>query len=455
MICKEARREDLVQLPSDNSILLPDILESVLDNPAQLINPDNLDGRTPAKVLLVFTRWLEKKLDDATPQNNAVPQHMTSRAVRLIFAIYSLEFRYYWPAGLPYGEYCTPVDGTPQHVRGIVNSSAALKYQKRWKEFLNNWESDSWLSEQYATNPESYESDLLWLTETWPSRHWPNPPRSLFLGSSQDQRGIADDVAERFLELGNPWQAAKSLAPKEPFLFAWTAYVAFILAGLTPVLLFLFGHSGLPFAGGFGNLARWSAAIEIIVLLAIVILVQRRYLPLIILRIPAACGVGATLLLTLTANWWVNQRSWQLGAAFLFVAGAYLALEARQHGATRVKALGRGLGLALIGTLISAVLSIAILGFVAPRIADKGECLSGWWDSSPWQAVPLSTTPGPAGADSCAKSLRASEAAAPARTLLLMTGWSLAFGLGAQILWDDRPVTAPLGRLRRTRGGTG
>jgi len=38
--------------------------------------------------------------------------------------------------------------------------------------------------------------------------------------------------------------------------------------------------------------------------------------------------------------------------------------------------------------------------------------------------------------------------------LLLMTGWSLAVGLAAQILWDDRPVTAPLGRLRRVRGST-
>jgi hypothetical protein len=36
--------------------------------------------------------------------------------------------------------------------------------------------------------------------------------------------------------------------------------------------------------------------------------------------------------------------------------------------------------------------------------------------------------------------------------LLLMTGWSFALGLAAQILWDDRPVTAPLGRIRRAKG---
>ncbi|MGH3942389.1 MAG: hypothetical protein ACRDTG_27965 [Pseudonocardiaceae bacterium] len=46
------------------------------------------------------------------------------------------------------------------------------------------------------------------------------------------------------------------------------------------------------------------------------------------------------------------------------------------------------------------------------------------------------------------------EGAAPAGVLLLMTGWSLPVGLAAQILWDDRPVTAPLGRLRRMRGST-
>jgi hypothetical protein len=101
------------------------------------------------------------------------------------------------------------------------------------------------------------------------------------------------------------------------------------------------------------------------------------------------------------------------------------------------------------GVLHTVLLSIVVLAFLVPALADHGQCLAGWWQHDPWQPLPLSTLGGP---NSCAAALSATNAAPPATTLLLMTGWSLSFGLAAQVLWDDRPVTAPLGRLRRIRG---
>jgi hypothetical protein len=150
------------------------------------------------------------------------------------------------------------------------------------------------------------------------------------------------------------------------------------------------------------------------------------------------------VLLSLTARWWLAPRGWTVGVGLLVLAALYLVLESRLHGAGW-RAYPRGLALAVIGAGHAFVLSLAVLAFVAPSVADHGECLAGWWSANPWSGRTL--PPG------CAD-LGGGHAAAPAGVLVLMTGWSLAVGLAAQILWDDRPVTAPLGRLRRVRGAT-
>jgi hypothetical protein len=105
----------------------------------------------------------------------------------------------------------------------------------------------------------------------------------------------------------------------------------------------------------------------------------------------------------------------------------------------------RSLALTGLGGMHAFVLSVAVLGFVAPAMGEHGECLDGWWQLSPWHARPL-TAP-------CAAALGQTHAAATVGVIVLMTGWSLAVGLAAQVLWDDRPVTVPLGRIRRVRGG--
>lgn len=107
----------------------------------------------------------------------------------------------------------------------------------------------------------------------------------------------------------------------------------------------------------------------------------------------------------------------------------------------------RALGITLLGALHAAVLSLVVLGFVAPAMGEHGECLDGWWRSSPFATRPL------AGIGTCVQTLNQDRAAAPAGVLLLMTGWSFAIGLATQVLWNDQTVTAPLGRRRWIKGG--
>jgi hypothetical protein len=163
-----------------------------------------------------------------------------------------------------------------------------------------------------------------------------------------------------------------------------------------------------------------------------------------LLRIPAAVAVGQVVLISLTARWWLAPWGWTVGAGLLVIAALYLVLESRLHGAGRRAAYRRGLAISAIGALHSFVLSLVVFAFVAPAVADHGECLEGWWNANPWSARTLAGCP----------DFNGWHAEAQAGVLVLMTGWSLAVGLAAQILWDDRPVTAPLGRLRRVRGAT-
>lgn len=90
-----------------------------------------------------------------------------------------------------------------------------------------------------------------------------------------------------------------------------------------------------------------------------------------------------------------------------------------------------------------------MLGFVAPAVAENGGCLDGWWTVSAFESRPLTAD--------CAEQLElpAGAAVPPAAAVLtLMAGWSVVIGLSAQVLWDDRPISAPLGRVRRARGAS-
>ncbi|MGH3980605.1 MAG: hypothetical protein ACRDRZ_16675, partial [Pseudonocardiaceae bacterium] len=238
-----------------------------------------------------------------------------------------------------------------------------------------------------------------------------------------------------WLPRGSLSSATAALLPDRPLVSRLLPWL-FPLAALVVVGLF---------AATLAQAAAWSAVVLLMLGVAVAGFAPSRFTGLALLRVPSAAAVGLVVLLSLTPRWWLAPWGWTVGAGLLALAALYLVLELRLHGAGRWWAYPRGLGLAAIGAGHAFVLSLVVLAFVAPAVAERGECLVGWWSANPWVARTL---------EGCCADLGGGHGEAPAGVLVLMTGWSLAVGLAAQILWDDRPVTAPLGRLRRVRGAT-
>jgi hypothetical protein len=138
---------------------------------------------------------------------------------------------------------------------------------------------------------------------------------------------------------------------------------------------------------------------------------------LLLLRLPASTLVGLGALVTFDTRWLseldvARGRLCAVGVAVF--ACAYLSLEARQHGVRRRLAAARGLGIGAIGLLYATATTPLLFATVVPIV-------------QPDFAASLVT-----GSDLAAAS-------------------TLAFGFGVlvQVLWDDRPITAPLGHLER------
>lgn len=142
-----------------------------------------------------------------------------------------------------------------------------------------------------------------------------------------------------------------------------------------------------------------------------------------LLRLPAACALGLAVLVTLPPDWWQTPRvGWTAATVLGGAAFGYLVMTACNHGVGRGAALGRALGVAVIGVVHGLLVSLVGLIAVAPAFIDKGDELAALWRE------PASY--GQAG-----------------MILVLSTCWCLAVGVFTQILWDDRPVTARLAHL--------
>ncbi|MFN2495584.1 MAG: hypothetical protein ABR608_06725 [Pseudonocardiaceae bacterium] len=434
-----------VRLPEyPQPVIQPGDLERALNNPRVLFpSIDRGEPREYLRLLCTFALWLRY-----SPPGH-VPRHLASRAARLRFMVWTLPPRTGWQEwrSLTLEWFWTwppdPDDYTPLSREMVLAEARAARDD--WLTHLNGWEDDPWLAARHQRDPGRLESDLRWLTTTWPRPRrgkppWPGRPRFLNLepDGGKDRsiyRRVATELAElHWLPRGSLRSATAALLPDRPVarLLPWL----FPLAALAVVGLF---------AGRLVQAAVCSALVLLVLGVAVAGAVPSRLAGLTLLRIPAAAAVGQVVLLSLTPRWWLAPSGWTVGAGLLVIAALYLVLESRLHGARRWWAYPRGLIVGAIGALYAFVLSLVVLAFVAPSVAERGECLAGWWSQDPWSARTLG--------HGCAN-LNDGQAAAPAGVLLLMTGWSLAVGLAAQILWDDRPVTVPLGRLRRVRGST-
>jgi len=148
-----------------------------------------------------------------------------------------------------------------------------------------------------------------------------------------------------------------------------------------------------------------------------------------LLRQPAAAAVGLLILLTLPASWWSQPGAARLGwsvPALTLAAFGYLLVEARNHGVDRPAEAGRrAAAVAGMGLVHAWLVSVAGLVLVAPSYVDGGRHLAELW--------------------------RGRGIVQPVEVLALSTAWCLAAGVFSQILWDDRPITAPLAHLNWRR----
>ena len=162
-------------------------------------------------------------------------------------------------------------------------------------------------------------------------------------------------------------------------------------------------------------------------------------LPL-LLRMPAAAAIGLFMLTAMHPSWWhaafgdalpdissgsqpVSPPLGPLWATVLLSAAAYayLLTTARNNGIDWRSALGRSFMVLLVGALHALIVSLLGLAWVVPVFSENGAELAQGW---------------------------AAHSRAGVITLVQATAWCLAAGVFSQILWDDRPITAPLTHTR-------
>ncbi|MFV2194989.1 hypothetical protein [Nocardiopsis sp. LOL_012] len=152
------------------------------------------------------------------------------------------------------------------------------------------------------------------------------------------------------------------------------------------------------------------------------------------LRLPAAGAVGLIVLVAFHPTWWEGVTlDWQLPLVLAGAAFGYLLVEVRNHNTGTASGderrfvpgvlAGRALAVAVTGLVHS--LFVAVIGMVAVTtvFGEDGDRLRGVWAGT-------------------------SELGDPVAILIAAAFWCLAAGVFSQILWDDRPITAPLSHRR-------
>jgi hypothetical protein len=182
---------------------------------------------------------------------------------------------------------------------------------------------------------------------------------------------------------------------------------------------------GLAAAGHFAA-AAWAAGASYALLVTGVVRFGRLWAAQWLLRLPAAAAVGLLVLVSLPPAWWRQPRVSWTPALLAVVACGYLVVEARNHGVGAGAAVVRALGVTAAGALHALLICLVGLVLVAPSYVDDGARLARLW--------------------------RDGSLARPWAILALAGAWCLAVGVFSQILWDDRPITAPLAHLQWRKG---
>jgi hypothetical protein len=324
---------------------------------------------------------------------------------------------------------------------------ACLLARWRWLDCLNRYQSYPLLA---MAVPPQLEAELTWLVF-----HDAKPLRPLIIAPApldqpsvwtSDDTAVVAEVLERHLlprfRLGQVTQLAavrppKGWRPASAVLNGWRGAaqrMKGILARSQPYALLVTGLAVAAAAGvaiaGYFTTAAWLAVASYALIGGGSLGFGPRWAAPWLLRLPAASAVGLFALVTLAADWWQRPRVAAAACTALTLAAVgYLLVELRNHDVTGGRALGRGLGVAAIGTVHALLISLIGLVLVAPAFAQAGtptrheptRLTQVWTQAQPGQAWTV---------------------------LALSSCWCLAVGVFSQILWDDRPITAPLAHLQ-------
>jgi hypothetical protein len=142
-----------------------------------------------------------------------------------------------------------------------------------------------------------------------------------------------------------------------------------------------------------------------------------------LLRLPAASAIGIFILMSLLPGGWLAgpRDAWAACAVLASAAVGYLLVEVRNHGVAAPRSLLRAGTVFLAGAGNAVLVSLLGLVVVAPAFVADGSRLSLLWRHPGYRNAGI--------------------------LMLLAASWCLAVGVFSQVLWDDRPITAPLAHL--------
>ncbi len=183
------------------------------------------------------------------------------------------------------------------------------------------------------------------------------------------------------------------------------------------------GLGSVGFAAGLRSHCAALLAVACYLLIGIgVIVFGRDWAAPWLLRMPAAAAIGIIALISFLPGSWLFPplHGWVAAAVLGGAAFSYLVVEVRNHGVAGL-AVPRSLAVAAVGAAHALMVSLIGLVAIAPAFDPHARGLAGLWDHPGYRHAGM--------------------------VLLLATTWCLAVGVFSQILWDDRPITAPLAHV--------
>lgn len=319
------------------------------------------------------------------------------------------------------------VDGIAARLFGCDSSHLVIgrcrEARRIWQQYLGEYQSHPLLA---IGSPRELEREVMTLlfrdaTSTAPLVLSFRSERPL----AEDVLAIGDGIETHLLPRFRLWpvmrlaQAVTGNRPRHAAPWFTIATVAFALVAVDLVAMHRFAC------------AAGVAAACYAVLGVGVVIFGRTWATQWFLRLPAAGTVGLLVLLTLPPDWWRQPTGSPVAVAgaLLVLVGAgygYLVIEARNHGVGPGASLVRALMMVLIGAVHAFLICLVGLVIVAPLFIDHGADLATQWSSG--------------------------SASTSVSILLRAVAWCLTAGVFSQILWDDRPITAPLAHLQWRQG---